>query len=86
VHESTGKLPEGMMAGNVTERRSYGIFDECINTRGPERPNTTDGSALFDGKYCSVFFNTEVVHPEELIDINPNQPELRDNWLSYDIL
>ena len=84
VHESTSKLPEGVLVGrvNMKERRSYGIFDECIDTRGPERPNATDESTLFDGKYCAVFFNIEVVRREELMEMNPH----RDNWLSCAIL
>lgn len=83
MHGSTGKLPEGVIASS-TARRSYGIFDECINIRGPEMPNTTDGSTSFDGKYCSIFFNLEIIQPDELMDMNPIPYQLmRDNLLSY---
>ena len=54
------------MVGGNTVPRSFGLFDECIDTRGPLRCNTTDESTLFDGKYCSVFFNVEILKLEEL--------------------
>ena len=81
MHESTGKLPEGLFTGGSSVYRSFGLFDECIDTRGP---NTTDDSTLFNGKYCSVFFYVEEVLPEELDNSTiPNQPQERGNWISY---
>ena len=82
MHASSSKLPSaGVTETSSTERRSYGMFDECIDTRGPERPNTTDGSSFFNGKYCSVFFNVEIVQPEQLKEII--HPLQRDNLLLY---
>ena len=78
VHESTASLPEGIVTGGQTAFQSYGLFDECIDTRGP---NTTE----FHGKYCSVFFYFEPVQPEELVNntILADDIQHRGNWISY---
>ena len=84
MHESTAHLPEGFITGGSSAQRAYGLFDECIDTRGPERPNTTDGSTLFNGKYCSVFFYIEEAQLDELDNstLPADQPEERGNWIS----
>ena len=83
MHESTGQFPEGLFTDRKTNAiRSYGLFDECIDTRGP---NTTDGSALFNGKYCTIFFFIEQVEPDELDNrtvIRNEEPEERGNWIT----
>ena len=80
MHESTASLPEGIITGGSTAYQSYGLFDECIDTRGP---NTTgDGSStLFDGKYCSVFFYFVEVQPDELVNSSTIIQE-RGNFVS----
>ena len=83
MHQSTGKLvlPEDFKSSRKSAFRSYGLFDKCMDIR---RPRADKGSTLFDGKYCSVFFDTEIVLPEEL-DVptgGTEQRERRDNWIS----
>jgi len=86
VHESTGRYPEGLQTDRKTNAfRSFGLFDECIDTQRPDGPNATiDGSTLFSGKYCTVFFSVDEVLPEELDNrtIATHQPEDRGNWIS----
>ena len=87
MQESTGKAPEGVhsMEGTYNALRSYGLFDECIDTRGPDRPNANDGSTLFDGKYCSVFFTVAEVKMEELDNStisNQLPQQQRGNWIT----
>ena len=71
MYESTGRLElEGLMEGGAKVPRSFGLFDECIDTKGPEWSNATYNGNLFNGKYCSVFFNVEVV---QLLELSPKQ-------------
>lgn len=86
VQESTGKAPEGIhsMEGTYNALRSYGLFDECIDTRGPVRPNAKDRNTLFDGKYCSVFFTIVEVKLEDLENSSSIsvQSQKRSNWIT----
>ena len=86
MQESTGKAPEGIhsMEGTYNALRSYGLFDECIDTRGPVRPKENYGSTLFDGKYCSVFFTIVEVKLEDLDNSSSIsvQSQQRSNWIT----
>ena len=82
MHESSGKLPEGLFTGGSSVFRSFGLFDECIDTRGG---GPTDGGInTMDGKYCSIFFYVE---PVELKDLDNStisaDYQQRGNWISY---
>ena len=78
MYQSTGQETQGTL-------RSYGLFDECVDTQGP---NSTDGSSiLFNGQYCSVFFNLEVVRPDELdnrtiLNTTSDLRQQRTNWIT----
>lgn len=67
VSESTGKVPEAISAtGNL---RAYGLFDECLSIRA-SWTNTS-----FQGQYCTVFFQSELVTPGELDDTYKSDQE-----------
>ena len=71
VHESSGHFPEGLFTDrNTNAIRSYGLFDECIDTQGP----------AINGKYCTIFFNIEEVRPEELDNSTIRQIQESGNW------
>lgn len=71
VHESSGHFPEGLFTDrNTNAVRSYGLFDECIDTQGP----------AINGKYCTIFFNIEEVRPEELDNSTIRQIQESGKW------
>jgi hypothetical protein len=75
VYESTGKFPEAFYySGNY---HGLGLFDECLSVQA-DWTNTS-----FQGKYCTVFFDSDLVMPEELEEENPVGDEMqqRTNWV-----
>lgn len=77
MFESTAKLPEGIYGGGNVH--SNGLYDECINVQA-EWTNTS-----FQGQYCTVYFETALVMPEELANETSHTTEnlmQRSNWLS----
>jgi hypothetical protein len=75
VYESTGKFPEALYySGNF---HGLGLFDECVAVQA-DWTNTS-----FQGKYCTVFFDSDLVMPEELEEENPvtGDEMQRTNWV-----
>lgn len=75
VFESTAQLPEAFQySGNYHAR---GLFDECISAKA----SWTD--TAFQGQYCTVFFDSAPVMPDELMETNPAESEDKStNWVS----
>lgn len=74
MFESTGKLPEGLFgSGNL---HANGLFEECIRVQA-DWTNTS-----FQGKYCTVYLDSELVMPWELAEETEQIPEDRTNVLS----
>ena len=73
VFESIAQIPESDYSGSYHAR---GLFDECIEAKASW--NNTE----FSGQYCTVFFRTEKVLPEELDETNPATENKRNSWMS----
>ena len=78
VFESTGKLPEALHGND--NLHGLGLFDECLTVgSGSEMP--------FEGKYCTVFFDSALVMPWELEETKTIKNNLdgnemqRNNWV-----
>ena len=74
MFESTAQLPEAWHYSGSYHAR--GLFDECIEAKA-SWTNTE-----FRGQYCTVFFGSEKVLPEELEETDPATENQRSNWVS----
>lgn len=57
VQESSGHLPHGIFGSDNIH--ADGLFDECLSIRAP----------FFNGKYCTVFFKSTSINPQEIISV-----------------
>ncbi|XP_059352860.1 nose resistant to fluoxetine protein 6-like isoform X2 [Daphnia carinata] len=73
MYESTGKMPEALYySGNL---HGQGLFDECLSVQA----YWTDTS--FQGKYCTVFFDSALVMPWELEEETVHYEPKGTNWV-----
>lgn len=54
MHDSSAKLPTGILNGNINQ---FGDFDECLSVVEP------DGH--FQGQYCLVYLQLDVTHKSQ---------------------
>jgi len=77
VHDSSGKMPSGLLNGNVN---AFGDFWQCVRISREIEGPVEEGGGRLVGKYCMVEAFIEIEQPEK---VHPNIHRILDLVFSH---